>query len=75
MRCVDRFDFLSPTRDGYDRTAAAYAERFHRHLDDKPVDLGVVNVFASWSRSRVTGASLTWGAGPVWLPRCCTVLA
>jgi hypothetical protein len=39
-------DFLTLTRDGYDRTAAIYAERFHHHLDDKPVDLAVVSAFA-----------------------------
>lgn len=34
------------TRDGYNRIAAAYAERFHRHLDDKPVDLAIISAFA-----------------------------
>ncbi|OSC22378.1 SAM-dependent methyltransferase [Mycobacterium vulneris] len=40
-------DFMTLTRDGYDRTAASYAERFHRHLDDKPVDLAIISAFAS----------------------------
>jgi SAM-dependent methyltransferase len=43
---VDQPDFLSLTRDGYDRVAAVYAERFHHHLDDKPVDLAVISAFA-----------------------------
>ncbi|MCV7229391.1 class I SAM-dependent methyltransferase [Mycolicibacterium komossense] len=43
---MDHWDFLSSTRDGYDRTAAAYADRFHHHLDDKPVDLAMLDAFA-----------------------------
>ncbi len=43
---VDQPDFLIRTRDGYDRTAADYAERFHHHLDDKPVELAVLSAFA-----------------------------
>jgi len=43
---VNRQDFLTLTRDGYDRTAAIYAERFHHHLDDKPVELAVLSAFA-----------------------------
>lgn len=39
-------DFLTRTRDGYDRTVAADAERFHRHLDSKPVDPAVIAGFA-----------------------------
>lgn len=35
------------TRDGYDRTAAGYAERFHHHLDDKPLDLAMLTAFAA----------------------------
>jgi hypothetical protein len=35
---VDQRGFLERTRDGYDRTAGLYAERFHDYLDDKPVD-------------------------------------
>lgn len=47
MPGVNRRDFLAVTRDGYDRTAASYAERFHRHLDDKPLDLAMLNAFAA----------------------------
>jgi ubiquinone/menaquinone biosynthesis C-methylase UbiE len=46
MPIVDQPDFLTLTREGYDRTAAIYAERFHHHLDDKPVDRAMVNAFA-----------------------------
>jgi predicted TPR repeat methyltransferase len=38
--------FLRRTRDGYDVTAAAYADRFHDHLDDKPLDRAVLAGFA-----------------------------
>jgi ubiquinone/menaquinone biosynthesis C-methylase UbiE len=40
-------DFLATTRVGYDRTAGPYAERFHCHLDDKPLDLAMLNAFAA----------------------------
>jgi SAM-dependent methyltransferase len=43
---VDQRGFLERTRDGYDRTAGPYAERFHDYLDDKPVDLAMVSAFA-----------------------------
>jgi ubiquinone/menaquinone biosynthesis C-methylase UbiE len=46
MRRVNQPAFLSLTQDGYDRIAAVYAERFHHHLDDKPVDLAVISAFA-----------------------------
>jgi SAM-dependent methyltransferase len=39
-------DFLDLTRDGYDRTARAYADRFDDYLDDKPVDRAMVDAFA-----------------------------
>jgi ubiquinone/menaquinone biosynthesis C-methylase UbiE len=42
---VTSHEFLTSTRDGYDRTAAMYAERFHHHLDDKPVELAVLSAF------------------------------
>lgn len=40
-------DYLRLTREGYDATAAAYAERFHDHIDGKPFELGMLNAFAS----------------------------
>jgi ubiquinone/menaquinone biosynthesis C-methylase UbiE len=39
-------DYLRLTRDGYDLTASAYAERFHNHLHDKPLDLAMLSAFA-----------------------------
>ncbi|MDT5077833.1 MAG: hypothetical protein QOJ80_2470 [Mycobacterium sp.] len=39
-------DYLERTRDGYDATAVEYARRFHRHLDDKPVELAMLSAFA-----------------------------
>ena len=39
-------EFLDQTRDGYDRTASAYAERFDDYLDDKPVDRAMLTAFA-----------------------------
>ncbi|OHV02038.1 class I SAM-dependent DNA methyltransferase [Mycobacterium talmoniae] len=39
-------DFLRLTRDGYDRTAGRYADRFQHHLDDKPVDRAMLAAFA-----------------------------
>lgn len=46
MRTVHDRDFLTTTRTGYDRTARAYAERFHSHLDDKPLDRAMLVAFA-----------------------------
>jgi ubiquinone/menaquinone biosynthesis C-methylase UbiE len=45
MPVVDQSE-VELTRSGYDRTAADYAERFHHHLDDKPIDLAMVTAFA-----------------------------
>ncbi|MFA4085152.1 methyltransferase domain-containing protein [Mycobacteroides salmoniphilum] len=39
-------DFLRLTREGYDRTAEAYAAQFHQHLDSKPVDRAMLAAFA-----------------------------
>jgi SAM-dependent methyltransferase len=39
-------DFLEQTRESYDRTAAMYAERFHDHLHDKPLDRAMLTGFA-----------------------------
>lgn len=40
------WDFIADTREGYDRTAVDYAERFHHHLDAKPVDKSMISAFA-----------------------------
>lgn len=39
-------DFLAMTRDGYDRAAAHYVERFQNHLDERPVDRAMIGAFA-----------------------------
>jgi ubiquinone/menaquinone biosynthesis C-methylase UbiE len=39
-------DFMTLTRESYDRTAAAYAGRFHHYLDHKPIDLAMLSAFA-----------------------------
>jgi SAM-dependent methyltransferase len=39
-------DFLQRTRNGYDLTAAMYAERFHAHLRGKPLDRAMLAGFA-----------------------------
>ena len=39
-------EFVGQARESYDRIAAIYAERFHHHLDNKPVDLAIVTAFA-----------------------------
>ena len=39
-------EYMRRTRDGYDLTAGAYAERFHHHLRDKPLDRAVIGGFA-----------------------------
>lgn len=64
---MDQADFLTSTRDGYDRAAANYAERFHHHLDNKPVDVAVLSAFAKLilrgSNTRVIDVGC--GTGPV----------
>jgi SAM-dependent methyltransferase len=39
-------DFLQSTRDGYDVTAAMYAERFQGYLGDRPLDRAMLTGFA-----------------------------
>ena len=46
MRPVTDPDFLHNRRIGYDLTAAAYADRFHGHLDDRPLDQAMLAGFA-----------------------------
>jgi SAM-dependent methyltransferase len=46
LRPVTAPDFLESTRNGYDLTAAMYAERFHDHLHDKPLDRAMLAGFA-----------------------------
>jgi SAM-dependent methyltransferase len=39
-------DFLDRTREGYDLTAAGYAERFQDYLQDRPLDRAMLTGFA-----------------------------
>jgi SAM-dependent methyltransferase len=43
---VTDLGFLESTREGYDLTAAVYAERFHDHLHDRPLDRSMLTGFA-----------------------------
>jgi SAM-dependent methyltransferase len=43
---VTELGFLERTREGYDLTAAVYAEQFHDHLHDKPLDRAMLAGFA-----------------------------
>jgi ubiquinone/menaquinone biosynthesis C-methylase UbiE len=43
---VTDLGFLESTREGYDLTAAEYAERFHNHLQDRPLDRAMLAGFA-----------------------------
>jgi SAM-dependent methyltransferase len=63
MQYVDQHDFVTLTREGYDRTAVAYAERFHHHLDDKPVDLAMVAAFAGLIRKGANKRVVDVGCG------------
>jgi SAM-dependent methyltransferase len=60
---VTETDFLHRTRDGYDRTAAMYAEHFHGHLDDKPLDRAVLAGFAGLVEHRGVFADIGCGTG------------
>ena len=64
-----RDDHIALTRDGYDRTAAGYAERFHHHLDEKPLDLAMLTAFAALVAAHRTTASSTSAAEPGRLPQ------
>jgi trans-aconitate methyltransferase len=46
VRPVTEPDYLQRTRNGYDLTAAMYAERFHAHLHDRPLDRAMLAGFA-----------------------------
>jgi ubiquinone/menaquinone biosynthesis C-methylase UbiE len=56
-------DHLRLTRAGYDVTAAAYAERFHSHLDDKPLDRAVLAGFAELVGRGAVTADIGCGTG------------
>ena len=63
MRRVTDPQYLRDTRIGYDLTAAAYAERFHRHLDAKPFDRAVLTGFAGLVGPGGTLADVGCGTG------------
>ena len=56
-------EFLRRTRDGYDRTAVPFAERFQRHLDDKPVDRAILAAFAGLVARRPSARVVDIGCG------------
>lgn len=56
-------DYLRLTREGYDATAAAYAERFHHHLDGKPFELGMLDAFGALVGSGGRVADVGCGTG------------
>jgi SAM-dependent methyltransferase len=56
-------DFLQLARDGYDLTAAMYAERFHGHLDDKPLDRAMLAGFAGLVERNGVVADVGCGTG------------
>jgi SAM-dependent methyltransferase len=63
VRPVTEPDYLQRTRNGYDLTAAMYAERFHTHLDDRPLDRAMLAGFAGLvDRERVV-ADVGCGTG------------
>lgn len=55
--------YLDTTRAGYDATASEYAARFHRHLDDKPVELAMLSAFAGLVRKTGRRDVLDVGCG------------
>lgn len=56
-------DFLQRTRDGYDLTAAMYAEQFHGHLDDRPLDRAMLAGFAGLVERHGVIADVGCGTG------------
>ena len=63
MRPVTEPDFLQRTRNGYDLTAAMYAERFHAHLHDKPLDQAMLAGFAGLVEGQRVVADVGCGTG------------
>jgi len=56
-------DFVTLTRDGYDRAAARYVQRFQNHLDDRPVDRAMIGAFAELVAATATPRVLDVGCG------------
>jgi SAM-dependent methyltransferase len=63
VRPVTEPDFLQRTRNSYDRTAAMYAERFHAHLHDKPLDRAMLAGFAGLVERQRAVADVGCGTG------------
>ena len=55
--------FLESTREGYDLTAAEYAERFHDHLQDRPLDRAMLTGFAELMDRDAVVADVGCGTG------------
>jgi SAM-dependent methyltransferase len=60
---VTELGFLESTREGYDLTAAVYAERFHDHLQDRPLDRAMLAGFAGLVDRAGTVADVGCGTG------------
>ncbi|CAM5702008.1 class I SAM-dependent methyltransferase [Mycolicibacterium aubagnense] len=56
-------DFVTLTRDGYDRSAAHYVARFQRHLDDRPVDRAMIGAFAALAHPGASVVDVGCGTG------------
>jgi len=60
---VTELGFLERTREGYDLTAAEYAERFHDHLRNKPLDRAMLTGFAGLVKPNGVVADIGCGTG------------
>jgi len=60
---VTDLDFLDTTREGYDLTATEYAERFHHHLQDRPLDRAMLTGFAGLAGPDAIIADVGCGTG------------
>jgi SAM-dependent methyltransferase len=60
---VTDLGFLESTRNGYDVTAAAYAERFHDHLHSRPLDRAMLAGFAGLIPHNSVVADVGCGTG------------
>jgi SAM-dependent methyltransferase len=56
-------DFVTLTREGYDRAAAHYVARFQSHLDDRPVDRAMIGAFAELVARTASSRVLDVGCG------------
>jgi len=60
---VTDLDFLDTTREGYDLTATEYAERFHDHLHNRPLDRAMLTGFAGLAGPDALIADVGCGTG------------